>query len=501
MRHDRIQKILKMSSIKGLALAKGLNFSYAERLGVEDRQELIDSKELFEQEMLNAVENISLPTELAKKLSSLEKQYLELLSAKHLVDMGGTEYSLQMLFQSILWSDNIKKPGDLERELQIRDILSSDNPDEKMLYDFLKLKTLSDLEEDRLKTVDKSNNYKTNDVVFSFNNGWKIVSVPPASDSRVGISMDNDGQNIPCSHDRITEGDHMGHCMGSKEMSFQGAESDIYSLRDPKNEPHATILIEGVKLKQIYGKANTAVSKRYGQMILAWLKTFYTFDSSDATNEYILRLPLSDDDLSSIFAKFNPNLIKIDQPELYEKIMKVYKAKAYEPSNTGLRASFNSLDGGMSFEFLCSYLYSMPIGSNLLGEISVDKINSIDFNADSERYLVNEYAYLFLFIQHNMEADFNDAAKNIFEIIKRRLTTSFNNTVRSINNLDAELAVRLLNIIENDMQQNVWAACLYDIGYKDLSEELRSAYQFFNKITDMDYDYYNFYNMLLVFSL
>ena len=100
MRHKRLEKILKISSIKGLSLAKGLNFSYAERLGVKDREELLSSKELFGQDILNAVNDIIIPADVAKILNAFEKQYVELLEAKHLVDMDGTAQSLELFFNS-----------------------------------------------------------------------------------------------------------------------------------------------------------------------------------------------------------------------------------------------------------------------------------------------------------------------------------------------------------------------------------------------------------------
>ena len=68
--------------------------------------------------------------------------------------------------------------------------------------------------------------YLTNDVVYDLGNGWHIVRINNNEDLR-------------------TEGELMGHCVGGYCDNVRMGYSLIYSLRDPKNSPHATIEIRG----------------------------------------------------------------------------------------------------------------------------------------------------------------------------------------------------------------------------------------------------------------
>lgn len=54
------------------------------------------------------------------------------------------------------------------------------------------------------------------------------------------------------------EGDIMGHCVG--RGGYQGANTKIYSLRDPQNGPHVTVEVTSGVVKQIKGKAENGVA-------------------------------------------------------------------------------------------------------------------------------------------------------------------------------------------------------------------------------------------------
>ena len=105
-----------------------------------------------------------------------------------------------------------------------------------------------------LKGIVPTGAYETKEVVYSFDNGFTIVKVP--------------------SQDLETEGEFMGHCVGSYCDQVSRGAVEIYSLRNRKNEPHATIEINrNGKVHQIKGKGNAAPVEKYRPMIKQWLKT------------------------------------------------------------------------------------------------------------------------------------------------------------------------------------------------------------------------------------
>lgn len=66
----------------------------------------------------------------------------------------------------------------------------------------------------------------------------------------------------------IREGSRMGHCVGSYYDRVKDMSCTIYSLRDPKNEPHCTVEEVRGTLEQIKGKQNRAVVPKYVHYIL-----------------------------------------------------------------------------------------------------------------------------------------------------------------------------------------------------------------------------------------
>ena len=101
---------------------------------------------------------------------------------------------------------------------------------------------------------DDAGPYKTKDVVYDFENGFTIVKVPP--------------------EDLGTEGDNMGHCVGGYCDSVASGGVIIYSLRNPRNMPHATIEVDKRgRVDQIKGKQNEPPVPKYRPMIKQWLKT------------------------------------------------------------------------------------------------------------------------------------------------------------------------------------------------------------------------------------
>jgi hypothetical protein len=115
-----------------------------------------------------------------------------------------------------------------------------------------------------LKGKESTGDYQGKEIVYSFENGFTIVDVNTENDLDV-------------------EGDKMGHCVGSYCDDVATGRTTIYSLRDARNEPHATIEVVPTlplgrsrsrgKVEQIKGKGNASPIEKYRPMIKQWLQT------------------------------------------------------------------------------------------------------------------------------------------------------------------------------------------------------------------------------------
>lgn len=78
--------------------------------------------------------------------------------------------------------------------------------------------------------------------------------------------------DIKNKHDLVIEGTKMGHCVGTAGYSSKLSDTyKILSVRDEKNEPHATIELDGKSLKQIKGKQNKTPIDKYIPVIVLWI--------------------------------------------------------------------------------------------------------------------------------------------------------------------------------------------------------------------------------------
>lgn len=78
--------------------------------------------------------------------------------------------------------------------------------------------------------------------------------------------------NITKNHDLQIEGAKMGHCVGGGGYYNRLSNNyKILSVRDEKNEPHATMELDGFKLKQIKGKQNKTPIDKYIPIIVLWI--------------------------------------------------------------------------------------------------------------------------------------------------------------------------------------------------------------------------------------
>ena len=123
-----------------------------------------------------------------------------------------------------------------------------------------------------LKGVENTGDYQGKDIVYKFENGFTIVDVNTENDLDV-------------------EGEKMGHCVGSYCDNVASGNVIIYSLRDARNEPHATIEVVPTlplgrsrsrgRVDQIKGKGNAAPVEKYRPMIKQWLQTTdFTYENS-----------------------------------------------------------------------------------------------------------------------------------------------------------------------------------------------------------------------------
>jgi len=109
-------------------------------------------------------------------------------------------------------------------------------------------------------------------------------------------------QKVIGKNDLEVEGNRMDHCVGGFCKGVERGDSVIYSLRDPYNEPHVTIEIEGDNsydpgtIKQIQGKSNSEPKDEYKAMIKEWIsnsgeeskiiKEINTFEELENENYY-----------------------------------------------------------------------------------------------------------------------------------------------------------------------------------------------------------------------
>ncbi len=101
--------------------------------------------------------------------------------------------------------------------------------------------------------------------IYSFPDGYKIVELPDDF----------------C---KTREGQLMGHCVGQGKYSGK----TIFSLRDRKNNPHATLELKGNRVVQLQGKENKDVVEKYHP----YLQEFFTNSEYTLTEGYYTKIGL-----------------------------------------------------------------------------------------------------------------------------------------------------------------------------------------------------------------
>lgn len=138
--------------------------------------------------------------------------------------------------------------------------------------------------------------YTTNIVVMNLEDGYKIVMVSPTQDDIYNLEdrdkHSNEATNIL--HDVITEGELMQNCLksGNYDEPILEGRTQIYSLRDSSNKPHATMEVTDEQMLQCLGKQNKSPDPKYDK----YLKAFFNY--AHYYNGYAL-LDLDMDDLTA----------------------------------------------------------------------------------------------------------------------------------------------------------------------------------------------------------
>lgn len=193
---------------------------------------------------------------------------------KHLINSIPSEEVLNIPSNAPDWAKEAFKRKELRRALiiptlkneyyHVLDFILSDKPKLGSAMELLaKVKEKDEqrrrrmLEfEERTRMSKKSVNVKYDEMgkmktLYTFKDGYSMVSL-----------LDDKAKDW--------EGVVMGHCVGDSNYD----QDTIYSLRDEKMMPHATMQLDGNKIVQIQGKENKPVIEKYHEYIYEFLEQF-----------------------------------------------------------------------------------------------------------------------------------------------------------------------------------------------------------------------------------
>ena len=147
-----------------------------------------------------------------------------------------------------------------------------------------------------LKDTESTGKYETKHIVYKFDNGLTIDDVKSKNDLEI-------------------EGELMGHCVGSYCDYVEAGHINIYSLRDARNKPHATVEVRpGANprnsVEQIKGKGNNAPVEKYRGMIKQWLDTT-NFNYQNSEDYLKVNIGILND-VQGTIGKLITNLQKMD---------------------------------------------------------------------------------------------------------------------------------------------------------------------------------------------
>jgi hypothetical protein len=286
--------------IAGKAEAKkvtGLNFEEVRSKliseGIEPTTEEIKSRLLDESNLVisNNQKDLILNTNLSE---GARKRVNDIESALIIIGAVFDGNNVNGIIETFNWYLETMelKPGDLGINQQnISNISAIKESFEKLYNKVSEEKRASD----EKAASSKGDSYLSNEVVYDFGDGWKVVYVPAAGEmeSFPGLSE--------TSHDRILEGNKNGLCLGSGSRYYQNNNSGkIYSIRDPENKPRVTIRIDENILKEAKGKNNNSPDVESAEKADAWFKTIKNLSYKN-NGDYIAFPPLNIKDARKSF--------------------------------------------------------------------------------------------------------------------------------------------------------------------------------------------------------
>ena len=269
------RQIIKEAGPKEKKRAKGINFDHVKNIlsqkgGEVSRQDidtaLSDENNLaIGEDVLNWIEDLNLDDEAKSGRLSEHESYLLIvgaaLTSNSLDEARGKLSKLNTYFitnheiKSGSFSLNLSDLSDIEK------IKSLFNEKLSMAEEW-------ERKSSELESQSGSDQYKSNDVVHYFEDGWKVVYVPAVGEIETYKGIAN------TSHDRILEGNRNGLCLGSELKYYQdNSQGEIYSVRDPENKPTVTIRIENNNLEEAKGKSNSPPTVEGAIHAKEWFET------------------------------------------------------------------------------------------------------------------------------------------------------------------------------------------------------------------------------------
>ena len=266
--------MLKIAGQKEAKKAKGINWDYAKKELIENGEvdplkididyNLINNQELpISDEKISLINEIEMSTSSRKRVNELEASIIIIGAALKSSSYDEAKDKLNLINWYLEFTESY--PGSMKLSnnyvLNIENLINSFD---KIFNNALDEKNKSD---EKIKTSIKDE-YKSNHIVKELSDGWRVVYLPAAKEMEEYPGIPNS------SYDRIVEGNKNGLCIGSRSRMMQdNSKGKIYSVRDPNNNPMATIRILKRDLEEIKGKNNLPPNIETSQKVIEWLDT------------------------------------------------------------------------------------------------------------------------------------------------------------------------------------------------------------------------------------
>lgn len=277
-----VRQIIKEAGPKERKRAGGINFEHVRSNlssgGEEVPRSAIDSALLDERnllisgELLNSINDLNLSEDARKRVNS-DEAFLIIAGAVLSSDGRGEAEGKITVFNWYLVTKELS-PGSFgitpQQTLDVEEIKNIFN------REFEKVKVEKEASEREAEKA-KSGGYISNDIVYDFGDGWKVVYIPATGEIKEYPGLRN------TSHDRILEGNKNGLCLGSGNQMYQdNASGKVYSVRDGANKPRVTIRIDNNKLEEAKGRNNNPPDTEGAAHANSWFESLKDLDYKDS---------------------------------------------------------------------------------------------------------------------------------------------------------------------------------------------------------------------------